>query len=911
MCSDLRDICPHCTFDLRPQKKVIGVKIVNTAASYEELLRALSKKPKKKKKAKTEVKAAGSSATELSKPENIQRSTEKPDAPNTERKAEIPPARVDAHPNQSAKPRPNIFTRFFVKQKPQPDPDRLKNEKNINAGALQSEPQEPDQTINTKSEISAVETAHVETIEQSTPNQISITPSDQTLSIQATEKPKPEVLDLSNEEDLISALDQMLDGSELEIESVKKEKANEEIEFEFEFEPDEGGQVAELDTQQVENTELTTEPPVESLSGTSSASPESITESKEDVEPAGFEKIESEASENRANTTDAQVSEPLQEEPEDQSEESVTQTELASKASEISLEQSQHPPIEHKQDPSTEGNLDLASTNTESDADLSQLDLSIENSQPPLVPAVESKIAKPRKGFFSKLFAPVFSDKKKEDLPPQLKPSTDFILKGEPTSPDLETRETEIVTSETKIPTVAVLSPSTPPSPLLISYSQDYAPLPTVIPNTLPSPAHEAPSLPAFQSQELSTSTAAVEAQTTLKEEILESKEPQLAQPDTVSTLLSQEIPEQVEDHRPHQTIIDELDHGFPDIDPSPDLLSKSGSTLIVSEVPAEVAEAATEANAPEILTESLVSDEKPTQTQQKFQEFPRPSPVIEIDDAAVQALFDMMLVEMDSHAVDVELSFENLAPFQLSEEILVLFDMSEEVLDDSNAEFQYQEVVATSTTRSVENEALVEQLNKAEVELNPEFSLSKGYEKKLHHTEHKTTAEEWQHQLEEKYGSRVKEIILATIPRLGLAFLIDQLVIVLITGLFSLGIVYQGPHSNAVIALALGNQPLFSDAVVLFGVFASLFLLITPIYPLVATWIFGKSVGLLACSLTLYKENGTPVEFPNLFVRSATLPLSILFFGYVPIFFGHRSFHDRVAKTVVGIRRGKKIRTR
>ena len=38
VCSDKKDICPKCQFDLRPHKKALGIRIVSPNASYEELL---------------------------------------------------------------------------------------------------------------------------------------------------------------------------------------------------------------------------------------------------------------------------------------------------------------------------------------------------------------------------------------------------------------------------------------------------------------------------------------------------------------------------------------------------------------------------------------------------------------------------------------------------------------------------------------------------------------------------------------------------------------------------------------------------------------------------------------------------------------------------------------------------------
>ena len=38
VCSDLRDICPKCLLDLRPQKEILGIQVTSPEASYEELL---------------------------------------------------------------------------------------------------------------------------------------------------------------------------------------------------------------------------------------------------------------------------------------------------------------------------------------------------------------------------------------------------------------------------------------------------------------------------------------------------------------------------------------------------------------------------------------------------------------------------------------------------------------------------------------------------------------------------------------------------------------------------------------------------------------------------------------------------------------------------------------------------------
>ncbi|RMG43891.1 MAG: RDD family protein [Candidatus Dadabacteria bacterium] len=43
VCSDLRDICPRCYYDLRPHKQAAGLPITNARASYEELLAKVTK----------------------------------------------------------------------------------------------------------------------------------------------------------------------------------------------------------------------------------------------------------------------------------------------------------------------------------------------------------------------------------------------------------------------------------------------------------------------------------------------------------------------------------------------------------------------------------------------------------------------------------------------------------------------------------------------------------------------------------------------------------------------------------------------------------------------------------------------------------------------------------------------------
>lgn len=42
-CSDLRDICPQCLLDLRPQKEILKIQISNPTASYDDLLKKVSR----------------------------------------------------------------------------------------------------------------------------------------------------------------------------------------------------------------------------------------------------------------------------------------------------------------------------------------------------------------------------------------------------------------------------------------------------------------------------------------------------------------------------------------------------------------------------------------------------------------------------------------------------------------------------------------------------------------------------------------------------------------------------------------------------------------------------------------------------------------------------------------------------
>ena len=82
-------------------------------------------------------------------------------------------------------------------------------------------------------------------------------------------------------------------------------------------------------------------------------------------------------------------------------------------------------------------------------------------------------------------------------------------------------------------------------------------------------------------------------------------------------------------------------------------------------------------------------------------------------------------------------------------------------------------------------------------------------------------------------------------------------------------------------------------------GVFSCCFIISIVVYPTFAYIVNKSTKGQRKAGIRFLNVNGTRASIKQILVRSFCAPFSLLFFGYVPIFFGKRSLQDTIANTI------------
>ncbi len=88
-------------------------------------------------------------------------------------------------------------------------------------------------------------------------------------------------------------------------------------------------------------------------------------------------------------------------------------------------------------------------------------------------------------------------------------------------------------------------------------------------------------------------------------------------------------------------------------------------------------------------------------------------------------------------------------------------------------------------------------------------------------------------------------------------------------------------------------------ETIVYIGIFLICFILATIIYPCIYFSLHQTMPGYSKTNLRLLSNKGYQIKNKDFFIRSLFVPLSILFFGYVPLFFKKRTLQDYIAGTV------------
>lgn len=893
VCSDLRDLCPQCTFDLRPQKQAIGVKISNPKASYEELLKGQAKRKKKKVKsnkiaAQAEEQVAAASVVKTSKEPKEEPKQELPVSAEVQEKKVAPEVVQPVEKNK--KSRPGFFARLFSKQKP--------------------------------ATAASTEITPAPTIDPLPQPLIGAAPTSE-----LPEQPKPAILDLSNDDNMLQTLQGMYGDTEIEIESIAAEKSTEdteEIDFEIEFEQAAEGQQATSETTPTEPQKELHEIEVELAVDTTPAIEETapIVEFKTEpiVEEIQTETVITTASQDPGPTVEPEqqlIQQPV-------AEEIAPEVMMAAAAQESNVEAAPlaavepEPPTKKpglfarlfgKKNETTPASAPLA-------PEVVKIESAAETYEVPPIPEAAPTQSSAESQIEIEDETPAFEPIVEIEEVPQLQEAVPEQPVAELQIETPQPVSTDFVLIDTEIPTIE--------TPKHVSETQL---LLTHTPNAAPPPAIYTEHLPLMQPG------AGVEASISTEEPTFAP----LEEPNFVAAAdsnESEEVPAVDSFDSPEfepgiidETLIDQLEDIFPEVPITPETADPEGVLTVhadAEETPENFVEDIPVPQEPEPVKPSAISasalEEALAMEEALARELASSPPTvaakappqevqeISFDDATVNSLFQMMLLELDSHAVDVELQFENLAPFEISDEILVLFDLATEVIQDPNAENRYVNSVSTGLEGHVEAHDLEVALDKTEAEMNPEFSLATGFSKKKSEAidmSPEMSEEEWHKQLEEELGSRLKEITIPSVWRRLSAFAIDQSIVAILAVLLSFAIATQSPHRAGAMLMLLGDTPNFTDALVIYGLMCSFFILLTPLVPILSTFLFKKSVGFISTGLTLYKDNGTRAEWTHLCLRSALFPLSVLCFGYIPILKGGQALHDTLSKTVVGRRRG------
>jgi uncharacterized RDD family membrane protein YckC len=262
-----------------------------------------------------------------------------------------------------------------------------------------------------------------------------------------------------------------------------------------------------------------------------------------------------------------------------------------------------------------------------------------------------------------------------------------------------------------------------------------------------------------------------------------------------------------------------------------------------------------------------------------------------------LDALFAETLGDLiNTRAEDaIELSSEHFYSNVQPERVAVLFEMTREALIDPESERRYTDEIETSSQRKVESEEMTAQLRNVVQVMNAPMVTLKGRQglglsgKSIE----RETPEHWE------------PAPVSVLRRLA-AMLVDTLVVLFLTVLgTSALLVYLMPDFDAVL---LGDRiPNIFDIInvityaALSGILLSIFL------PTLFLSLWSSTPGLSAMGLTALSLKGKSVGKAQALVRSAVMPLSLLFFGWVPLLFGKGSLHDSAARIVIARKRDRR----
>jgi uncharacterized RDD family membrane protein YckC len=234
----------------------------------------------------------------------------------------------------------------------------------------------------------------------------------------------------------------------------------------------------------------------------------------------------------------------------------------------------------------------------------------------------------------------------------------------------------------------------------------------------------------------------------------------------------------------------------------------------------------------------------------------------------------------------EFELGFSQLFGSSETENIKLLFDLADESLVNPDAAKRLERDIIHSESRQVESKELTSQLARISHVLEASAVRLKNVFGGGSNAEEDAAAPE-------------VRIVPAKPSDRAAAGLIDFAVAGLLAAVPALGFLYLYRQQAFVDLLEL-QIPDVVDILLPTAVLVAGFLWIAPLYLAATAALFGKTLGMRACKLSLVRMNGKPPRAIHAFVRSFSLMLGALGLGVVPWLYHERAPHDRFAGTAV-----------
>ena len=349
-------------------------------------------------------------------------------------------------------------------------------------------------------------------------------------------------------------------------------------------------------------------------------------------------------------------------------------------------------------------------------------------------------------------------------------------------------------------------------------------------------------------------------------------------------------------------------------------IIEEAAVSLVPQEpvaVAAEVSPASVEEVIPEVALKTQEAEPDPASVAEPAVEEPPVKPLVELvmpvastpqqDEAALVPSTQGVLGDLFAAAQkDVfklqdasgyEFGLDVFKPALSPEQISLLFDLSEEALKNPTSEKSYAEHLLTSDDRHVApSTSLEQQVKRTEKILAaPVFTLKHAPE--LHSS---SQAGAHQHEVSsaEDNLSPAKTEDASLFERIW-GFAVDAIVMVFISA--AAGLLYSAAFWQDGLRRSLESGSVdWLDLLPALGISLAVLPICLIVYPLVMGVMFDATLGQKSTYISLGQASGRALGLSNLLVRAFSMPLSMLFFGWLSLPFTRRALHDYLARTRV-----------